>query len=131
MGQAFNKGLKTDEKNEGLLKRLKNIDDKTDNQLDLVKGQENKQTDLKQSEQSDPADRIKFTDEKSNKLIDRIFEETEEYRKKDLEYAVSKNNKYNVNPYKDLENFAKSITNGKLPIKKAKKRPRRTVGLDF
>ena len=29
----FNKGLKTDEKSEGLLKRLKNIEDKTDNQL--------------------------------------------------------------------------------------------------
>ena len=29
----FNKGLKTDEKSEGLLKRLKKIEDKTDNQL--------------------------------------------------------------------------------------------------
>ena len=33
LGQVFNKGLKTDEKNKGLLKRLKNIEDKTDNQL--------------------------------------------------------------------------------------------------
>ena len=32
LGQVFNKGLKTDEKEEGLLKRLKNIEDKTDNQ---------------------------------------------------------------------------------------------------
>ena len=32
-GQEFNKGLTTDEKSEGLLKRLKNIEDKTDNQL--------------------------------------------------------------------------------------------------
>ena len=29
----FNKRLTTDEKSEGLLKRLKNIEDKTDNQL--------------------------------------------------------------------------------------------------
>ena len=28
LGQVFNKGLKTDEKQEGLLKRLKNIEDK-------------------------------------------------------------------------------------------------------
>ena len=33
LGQVFNKGLKTDEKQVGLLKRLKNIEDKTDNQL--------------------------------------------------------------------------------------------------
>ena len=32
LGQVFNKGLKTDEKNEDLLKRLKNIEDKADNQ---------------------------------------------------------------------------------------------------
>ena len=33
LGQVFNKGLKTDEKEVGLLKRLKNIENKTDNQL--------------------------------------------------------------------------------------------------
>ena len=33
LGQVFNKGLKTDEKQVGLLKRLKNIEEKTDKQL--------------------------------------------------------------------------------------------------
>ena len=33
LGQVFNKGLKTDEKQVGLLKRLKNIEDNTDKQL--------------------------------------------------------------------------------------------------
>ena len=32
----FNKGLTTDEKSESLLKRLKNIEDKTDNQLRAI-----------------------------------------------------------------------------------------------
>ena len=36
LGQVFNKGLTTDEKSEGLLKRIKNIEDKTDNQLIAV-----------------------------------------------------------------------------------------------
>ena len=36
LGQVFNKGLTTDEKSEGLLKRLKNIEDKTDNQLRAI-----------------------------------------------------------------------------------------------
>ena len=37
LGQVFNKGLETDERQEGLLKRLKNIEDRADNQLDLIK----------------------------------------------------------------------------------------------
>ena len=36
MGQVFNKGLDSSEKQEGLLKRLKNIEDKTDNQLRAI-----------------------------------------------------------------------------------------------
>ena len=46
LGQIFNKGLTTDEKKEGLLKRLKNIENKTDNQLDLIRDQGDKQLDL-------------------------------------------------------------------------------------
>ena len=38
LGQVFNKGLKKDEKSEGILKRLKNIEDKTDN-LKAIEGQ--------------------------------------------------------------------------------------------
>ena len=39
LGQVFNKGLTTNEKQEGMLKRLKNIEEKTDNQLDLIRDQ--------------------------------------------------------------------------------------------
>ena len=38
LGQVFNKGLEKDEKQVGLLKRFKNIEDKTDNQLKENKG---------------------------------------------------------------------------------------------
>ena len=34
LGQVFNKGLNVDEKNKGLLKRLKNLESKNENQLD-------------------------------------------------------------------------------------------------
>ena len=34
LGQVFNKELDSNEKQEGLLKRLKNIEDKTDRQLE-------------------------------------------------------------------------------------------------
>ena len=46
LGQGFNKGLDFNEKQEGLLKRLKNIEDKTDNQLDLIRDQGDRQLDL-------------------------------------------------------------------------------------
>ena len=39
LGQVFNKGLDSSERQEGLLKRLKNIEDKTDNQLRAIEGQ--------------------------------------------------------------------------------------------
>ena len=46
LGQVFNKVLGFNEKQEGLLKRLKKIEDKTDNQLDLIRDQGDRQLDL-------------------------------------------------------------------------------------
>ena len=46
LSQVFNKGLTTDEKSEGLLKRLKNIEDKTDNQLKATEDKKDNQLDL-------------------------------------------------------------------------------------
>ena len=43
LGQVFNRRLEKDEKQEGLLKRLQNIEDKTDNQLDLIENQGSRQ----------------------------------------------------------------------------------------
>ena len=40
LSQVFNKGFDKDDKNEGLLKRLKIIEDKADNQLRAIEGQE-------------------------------------------------------------------------------------------
>ena len=47
MGQVFNKGLDVNERQEGLFKRLKNIEDKTDNQLKAIESQKNGQSGLK------------------------------------------------------------------------------------
>ena len=56
LGQVFNKGLDSSEKQEGLLKRLKNIEDKTDNQLKAIEGQNNELDLVKnqKTKQSDP-----------------------------------------------------------------------------
>ena len=44
-GKVFNKGLEKDDKKEGLLKKLKNIEDKNKDQLDEIEYQGQKQID--------------------------------------------------------------------------------------
>ena len=39
LGKAFNKGLDESDKKEGILKRLKNIESKNEQQLEAIKGQ--------------------------------------------------------------------------------------------
>ena len=88
MGQVFKKGLEKGEKKEGLLKRLKNIEGKTDKHLDLIRGQENKQLDLikeNKNKQQDFDGKTKSTNKKIVSLIKETkFKETEEYEKKIL-----------------------------------------------
>ena len=43
LGQVFNEGLTMGERSEGLLKRLKSFENKTDNQLRAIKDQRNRQ----------------------------------------------------------------------------------------
>ena len=67
--------------------------------MDLVKNQKTKQ--------SDPISKIKFSNEKLNKLAEDVIKKT-------------KGDKYNVNLYKNLERFVKKIVNGEISIKKGK-----------
>ena len=46
LDQVFNKGLDVGDKQEGLLKRLKNIEGKNEQQLDLIRDERDKQLDL-------------------------------------------------------------------------------------
>ena len=105
----FNKGLDKSEKSEGLSKRPKNIEDKTDNQLRATEGQNNELDLVKnqKTKHSDSIGKIKFSDEKLNKLAQDVIEETKKYEDEDLEYTVPNGDKYNVNNYKNLKSFVK------------------------
>ena len=123
LGQVFNKRLDSNEKSEGLLKRPKNIEDKTDNQLRAIEGQKNDQLNLvkkQKTKQSDPVVKIKFSNKKLDKLAEDIIKKTREYENEDLEYSVPKGDKCNVNTYKKWESFPKKIMKGELSLKKAK-----------
>ena len=115
IGQVFNKGLDKNERQEGLLKRFKNIEDKTDIQLRVIERQKSDQLYLAKSQktkQSDPASRIKFADKKLNELAEDIIKNTKKYEDEDLEYSIPKGDKYDVNTYKNLESFAKKNDEG-------------------
>ena len=63
LGQVFNTGLTTGERSEGLLKRLKNIEGKADNQLKAIEGQKDNELDLvknQKTKKSDLIGKIKF-----------------------------------------------------------------------
>ena len=67
-----NKGLDSNEKSEGLLKRLKNNEDKTDHQLGLIRHQSDKQLDRISKITSEKIDGVKVFDEKSKRFEDEI-----------------------------------------------------------
>ena len=93
-----------------MLKRLKNIEDKTDNQLTAIEDQGNRQLDLvenQKTKQSNPIGKIKFSDKKLENLAEDIIEKTKKYEDEDLEYTVPKGGKCSVNTYKNLESFVK------------------------
>ena len=81
LGQVLNKGLTTAERSEGLLKRLKNIEDKTDNQLRAIEnnignqplaikdGINNQPLPIKGRKISDTK-KFKFRDAKGNEIKD-------------------------------------------------------------
>ena len=123
LDQVFNRGLTTDDKQEELLKRLENIEDKTNNQLRAIEGQKDNQLDLiknQKTKQSDPAGKIRLADKKLEKLAEDVIKKTKIYEDEDLEYSVSKGDKYNVDTYKNLESSVKKNMNGELLTEKAK-----------
>ena len=65
LGKIFNKGLSEDDKKEGLFKRLENIKDKNEDQLQAIKDQGEKQ--LKELKKIDKSKTLKPIDEINKK----------------------------------------------------------------
>ena len=132
LGQVFKKGLTTDEKSEGLLKRLKNIEDKTDNQLiaienntgnqppEIKDGINNQPLSIKGQKISDTK-KFKFRDANGNEikelnyLIDHIENSIEKYiERKNFSIQTRSTNdgknvykNYNFSDYTDLRSLQK------------------------
>ena len=131
-GQVFNKGLKKDEKQEGLLKRLKNIEGKTEQQLDLIRDQGDRQLDLIGKISADKIKPIEFFDkkntetkevaEKINKAIKKIkrIKNKKDDNPKFTYYSSDRSADY-IDIYTDLNGFGEDIYNGLISLDEAKR----------
>ena len=122
LGQVFNKGLDSSEKQEGLLKRLKNIEDKNDNPLDAIRDHGDRQLDLIIKSYIRKTNSIKFENEDYEKLKDLA-----KYIKSEIKKIVNENsvhsayNKtYNFNKKTHLGDFANRLYDKELSFSEAK-----------
>ena len=124
LGQMFNKGLDSSERQEGLLKRLKNIEDKTDNlSIEIIDSSKLKKIDFynPQSERSRKAAK------KINEIIDKVKktknslrnEVTKKHPPKFTFYCSNKDIDY-FDKYIDLGELGLDIRNGLMTINEAR-----------
>ena len=132
LGQVFNKGLKTDERSEGLLKRIKNLEDKADNQLLAIDNQGNRQLDLIDNMNNRRRLNIGFNNEELARLEKEIKEKENEIRnnrrskkeedrnKSIFHYRATDGNFFYFDYEKKFLNFAEDLYKGKITFDEAK-----------
>ena len=105
LGQVFNKGLKTDEKQEGLLKKLKNIEDKTDEQLKTIKASKDNQSGIKFI----GFDFKKCLSPKGLETYNEIVHKEKLIDYRYLDMKTSSKNEYDFGMFSPLKRFFKTI----------------------
>ena len=123
LGKVFNKGLEENEKDVGLLKGLKNVEDKTDTQLTAIEDQGDRQLDLISKSYSIRTDNIKFENDKDKRLrylAKYIKKEIKNISKQNFVFAAY-NKTYNFTIETRLGDFANRICDKELSFAKAEK----------
>ena len=112
LDQVFNKGLEKDEKQVGLLKRLKNIKDKTDKQLN-----ENKESQL--GIKSIGYIVKKQLSQEAKNILKKLSNQEKITNYKKLYLKVGNNFEHDFTDYKSLLEFSKGIYYRKIRIEEA------------
>ena len=104
LGKVFNKGLDQSDKKEELLKRLKNIEDKSGEQINMIKNKNNQSgiklvTYMLDEELSQEAQNVLIKLNNQEKIID--------YKK--LDFRRDKDLKFEFSDYRSLEELIKAI----------------------
>ena len=115
LGKVFNKGLDENYKKEGLLKRLKNIEDKNEEQLKMIKNKENKQLGIKSV--ADIIDE-ELSQEAKNMITKPNNQEKSIYYKR-LTFRRDKNLEFDFRDYRSLKELFKEIYYRKISIDRA------------
>ena len=124
LGKIFNKGLSEEDKKEGLLKKLKNIEDKNEQQLQVIKDQGGKQ--LEQLKNIDKSKTLKIIDKisKKNNEANKILSEFKKIDKTldnaDLVCTKTDNKtKYDFNRFSLPLKFIEKIHNYEITLDEA------------
>ena len=115
--QVFNKGLKTDEKQEGLLKRLKNIEDKTNNQLQAIKDNKDSQLGIKSIGY---AIKEELSQEAKN-MLEKLNNQEKFINYKKLYFKGGNNLDYDFSKYRSLKELFKAIYYKNIRLEKAER----------
>ena len=115
LGQVFNKGLKADEKQEGLLKRLKNIEDKTDNQLKVTKDDKGSQLGIKSIGYV-----VKELSQEAKNILKKLSNQEKIISYRKLYFKGGNKSEYDFTEYMPLLEFFKAILYRKISIEEAK-----------
>ena len=118
LGEVFNKGLDISDKKEGLLKRLKNVEGKNEQQLELIKNQGEKQLNLSNRE-SKKLEIQSALNPEANNLIDEIKKEIEENEGKNFLCTHSNGKEYNFYKFGNLDLFGNKSFSGQTSIEDA------------
>ena len=111
LGQVFNKGLKTNEKQEGLLKNLKNIEGKTDRQLE-----ENKDSQLGIKSIGYI---VKELSQEANNILKKLSNQEKIINYRKLYFKGGNNSEYGFTEYSPLLELSKAIFCLKISIERA------------
>ena len=120
LGKVFNEELNESDKKEGLLKRLKNIDGKDEQQFKEIKDQEKKQLHIFSTKtgQVDDFQNIFFRKKLSSEA--KIVYEVIKEQSNKLVCISSGKHQYNFTIFLDLKTLAETLYNGSFPLKVAK-----------
>ena len=125
LGKSFNKGLDKDDQKEGLFKRLKNIKDKNEEQLQVIKDQGEKQ--LKELKNIDKNKTLKAINEiskknaEANKLVPIFIELDGSLENVELVFTKTDGTKYDFNCFSLPVKFIAKIHNSEITLEEAMK----------
>ena len=123
--KVFNRGLDESDNKEGLLKKLKNIKGKNEQQLEAIKDQGERQLEAMSSHDGTKKKKKKIElDSEKNQEVKELVNEAKEIRRKHTQKKFacfhSNGTLYDFNRFRDLKQLGNDIFNGHISMKQAK-----------